>query len=173
MSTKTLPRALALTLALGTTAAATLTPAHATNGRTVAQECVDRDDCSIQILPGDDGAFTVTFDGGGIIYCPSVNDECVVVSPDKGNGGRPAPVATPITKTPGPNAGPTGGRPVSNNPKPVTNNPRPVSSNPKPPKGTTGTVGFHPIPHPIFKPIGTAAGGKSGAPVLLARGGHR
>jgi hypothetical protein len=172
MSTKILPRALALTLALGTTAAAMLTPAHAVDGRTVAQECVNRDDCSIQIWPGDNGgAFTVTFDGGGTIYCPSVNGQCVVVSPDTGKGGRPAPVATPITKTPAPNAGPAGGRPVSNNPKPV--NPKPVTSNPKPPKGTTGTVGFHPIPHPIFKPIGNAAGSRSGALVLLARGGHR
>jgi len=172
MSINTLPRALALTLALGTTAAAMLTPAHATNGRTAAQECIDRDDCTITPY-GDSGAFIITLDGGGVIYCGSVNDECVVVSPDTGKRGKPAPVATPITKTPVPNAGPTGGEPVSNHPRPVNSNPKPVTGNPRLPKGTIGTVGFHPIPHPIFKPIGNAAGGRSGAPVLLARGGHR
>jgi hypothetical protein len=172
MSTITLPRALALTLALGTTAAAMLTPAHATNGRTAAQECIDRDDCTITPY-GDSGAFIITLDGGGVIYCGSVNDECVVVSPDTGKGRNPAPVAAPISKTPAPNAGPTDGRPVSSNPKPVNSKPKPVSNTPKPPKGTIGTVGLHPIPHPIFKPIGNAAGGRSGAPVLLARGGHR
>ena len=122
---------------------------------------------------GDPGAFIITLDGGGVIYCGSVNDECVVVSPDTGKRGEPAPVATPITKTPVPNAGPVGGRPVSNHPMPVSNNPWP-------PRGTTGTVGVHPIPHPIphpifhpiLKPIGFK-GGNAGAPVLLARSGHR
>ena len=47
MSTNILPRALAVTLAFGFTSAAMLAPAHATDGRTAAQMCIDRDDCTI------------------------------------------------------------------------------------------------------------------------------
>ena len=97
MSTNILPRTLALTLAFGFTPAAMLAPAHATDGRTAAQMCVDRDDCTI--TPGANGSFTLTLDGGGVIWCPDVNGECVVVSPDTGKVGQ-APVAVPITKTP-------------------------------------------------------------------------
>jgi hypothetical protein len=165
MSTKALPHVLALMLAFGITTAANL--AHA-NGRTIAQACVERDDCSIDIWPGDSGAFTIILAGGGVIYCPSLNGQCVVVSPDHTNNGNRAPVAKPISGMPVANAGPNGGRPVGSHPIPPRS---PIGKLPVigPVKGWP--VAGRPI-YPISKPVGFR-GGSSGAPVLLARRGHR
>ena len=147
---------LALTLTIGATAATTMTPAYATDGRTAAQKCINRDDCHLSPANAD-GSFTIVFDGGGVIWCPDVNGQCVVVSPDVKKGGKPFPTAgVPIGKTLGTNA-------------PGRN---PVNSNPKPTKGPIGVVptGFHPVRGPL-KPIGNT-GSNAGAPILLARSGH-
>lgn len=178
MSTNILPRTLALTLAFGFTPAAMLAPAHATDGRTAAQMCVDRDDCTI--TPGANGSFTLTLDGGGVIWCPDVNGQCVVVSPDTGKVGQ-APVAVPITKTP---VAAAPGNPVTKTPAPVGNHPtspKPVSAPP---------IVFHPIPihhqpivfHPIpvhrqpivFHPVHHKPIGMPSTPVILVRSsGHK
>jgi len=157
MSSKILSGAFALMLAIGATATLSLTPAYATDGRTAAQTCIDRDDCSMSL--GDNGSFTIVFDGGGVIWCPSLDGECVVVSPDVGRVNRHGPiVAAPISpvqapKLPGPvGSNPTGSKPTRG--KPVTVVP----------------VGVAPVS--VIKPIG-ATPGKSQAPVvLLARGGR-
>jgi hypothetical protein len=158
MSTNILPRALALTLAFGFTSAAMLVPAHATNGRTAAQACILRDDCSISINPN--GTFTIVLDGGGVIWCPDLKGQCVVVSPDKGKVGQ-SPVAAPIGKTPVA-AAPV--NPVTKNPAPTGTHPAPVSNPPTSPKPVSGPpIVFHPIPI-YHKPIG-----KPSAPVILVR----
>ncbi len=173
MSTTILPRALALTLAFGFSSAAMLAPAHATDGRTIAQACVDRDDCSIDIWPN--GSFTITLDGGGVIWCPDLNGQCVVVSPDTGKVGQ-APVAAPIAKTPvaAVPLNPTTGSPAPTgaHPAPTGTHPAPTGTHPTPPKPVSGSpVVFHPFPI-YHKPIG-----KPPAPVILVRrapsSGHR
>lgn len=160
-----LSRPLALTLTLGLTSIAMLAPAHATDGRTVAQSCIDRDDCSLTI--GNNGTFTIVYDGGGVIWCPSLDGQCVVVSPDIGKVGK-SPVAAPISKTP---VAAAPGNPVTKNPAPIGRHPtpRPISAPP---------IVFHPLPpihhQPIvFQPILHKPIGKPSAPVILARGGHR
>jgi hypothetical protein len=166
MSTNILPRALAVTLAFGLTSAAMLAPAHATDGRTAAQMCIDRDDCTI--TPGPNGSFVLTLDGGGVIWCPDVNGECVVVSPDQGKVGQ-SPVAAPITKTP---VAAVPGNPVTKTPAPVGNHP----TSPKP-VGAPPIV-FHPIPiqrQPVvFHPVHHKPTGMPSTPVILVRSsGHR
>jgi len=161
-----LSRPLALTLTLGLASIAMLAPAHATDGRTVAQSCIDRDDCSITI--GANGTFTITFDGGGVIWCPSLDGECIVVSPDTGKVGK-SPVAAPISKTP---VAAAPGNPVTKNPTPIARHPISVGRHPTSPKPVSGhPVPFHPIPI-VHKPIG-----KPSAPVILVHrgstGGHR
>jgi hypothetical protein len=160
MSINIFPRALAVTLALGFTSTAMLSPAHALSGRAAAQACINRDDCHIDIWPGSSGAFTITLDGGGVIYCPSLNGECVVVSPDVGKIGQQPPVAAPINKTP------VGAAPAN----PRGGNPPPVVNHPKPPRQINGLpVIYHPSPilrKPILTPIG-----KPSAPVILVRSG--
>ncbi len=164
MSTTTiLPRALALTLAFGFSSAAMLAPAHATDGRTVAQSCINRDDCSIDIWPN--GSFTVILDGGGVIWCPDLNGQCVVVSPDTGKVGQ-APVAAPIAKTPVA-AAPL--NPTTGSPAPTGRHPAPVRGHPTSPKPkpvSAPPVVFHPFPI-YHKPIG-----KPPAPVILVRSAH-
>ena len=95
LTPKNLPRTLALTLASRLYLSRDVAPAHATNGRAAAQMCIERDDCTI--TPDPNGvSFTITLDGGGVIWCPDVNGECVVVSPDKGKVGRhPSPPQSP------------------------------------------------------------------------------
>jgi hypothetical protein len=160
MSIRIFPRVVALTLMLGAITAAALRPAHATDGETAARKCIDNDACHINVMP-DGTSFTITIeDGGGSIYCGSVNEECVVVSPDTGKGHKPTPVAAPIGKTPGPNKGP------------ITGTGNPVTNNPVVPKGPIGTVptGFHPIHGPV-RQSGNPTG-NAGAPILLVRSGH-
>jgi hypothetical protein len=143
-------------------------PAHATNGRTVILACVNRDDCSIDVQPS--GTFTITLDGGGIIWCPSLKGECVVVTPDKGKVGQ-SPVAAPIAKTPVA-AAPL--NPTTGNPGPTGTHPAPVGNHPTTPKPVSGSpVVFHPLPiyhHPF--PINHKPVGKSPAPVILVRNAH-
>lgn len=161
MSTNILPRALALTLAFGFISAAMLAPAHATDGRTVVLACINRDDCSIDVLPS--GTFTIILDGGGIIWCPGLKGECIVVSPDIGKVGQ-SPVAAPIAKTPVA-AAPLS--PTAGSPAPTGTHPAPVSNHPTTPKPVSGSpVVFHPLPI-YHKPVG-----KSPAPVILVRSRH-
>ena len=153
MSTKTLSRAFALMLAIGATATLSLTPAHA-NGRTVAQTCINRDDCKIS-PPNADGSFTIVLDGGGVIWCPSLDGECVVVSPDtvKGSNPRGPIVAAPIsTRLPPKAPGPVTVPPIKG--KPIVFVP----------------VGVRPIP--ITKPVGAAPTGSQAPVILLAHGGR-
>ncbi|MFZ2068322.1 MAG: hypothetical protein WAV27_20305 [Xanthobacteraceae bacterium] len=162
MSTTTiLPRTLALTLAFGFTSAAMLAPAHATDGRTAAQMCINRDDCTI--TPGPNGSFVLTLDGGGVIWCPDVNGECVVVSPDTRKVGQ-APVAAPIGKSPVAAAPPN---PTTGSPVPTGTHPAPTGNHPTSPKPVSGSpIVFHPFPI-NHKPIV-----KSPAPVILVRSAH-
>lgn len=155
-----LSRPLALTLTLGLASIAMLAPAHATDGRTVAQSCINRDDCSIAI--GANGTFTIVFDGGGVIWCPSLDGECVVVSPDIGKIGK-SPIAAPIGKTP---VAAAPGNPVTKNPAPIGRHPFPVGRHPTWPKPVSGhPLPFHPFPI-LHRPIGSPS-----SPILLARGG--
>jgi hypothetical protein len=169
LTPKNLPRTLALTLAFGFTSAAMLAPAHATNGRAAAQMCIERDDCTI--TPDPNGvSFRITLDGGGVIWCPDVNGECVVVSPDKGKVGQ-SPIAAPIAKTPVA-AAPV--NPTTGSPAPTGTHPAPIGKHPTSSKPVSGSpVVFHPLPiyhHPF--PIYHKPVGKSPAPVVLVRSGH-
>ena len=180
MSTNILPRALAVTLAVGFTSAAMLAPAHATDGRTAAQMCIDRDDCTI--TPVGNGSFALTLDGGGIIWCPDVNGQCILVVPDTGKVGQ-APVAPPIAKTPVAAAplNPTTGSSASTgtHPAPTGTHPVPTGNHPTSPKPvSTPPIVFHPIPihrQPIvFHPVHHKPTGMSSTPVILVRSsGHR
>jgi hypothetical protein len=173
MSTNILPRALAVTLAVGFTSAAMLAPAHATDGRTAAQMCIDRDDCTI--TPVGNGSFTLTLDGGGIIWCPDVNGQCILVVPDIGKVGQ-SPVAAPITKTP---VAAAPGNPVTKTPAPIGTHPSPVGNHPTAPKPVGAPpIVFHPIPihgQPIvFHPVHHKPTGMPSTPVILVRSsGHR
>ena len=169
LTPKNLPRTLALTLAFGFTSAAMLAPAHATNGRAAAQMCIERDDCTI--TPDPNGvSFTITLDGGGVIWCPDVNGECVVVSPDKGKVGQ-SPIAAPIAKTP------VAAAPVNPTTQSLGAHRYPsgahrqtshvIQAGQRFPSRVHQLPIYH-HPFPIYhKPVG-----KSPAPVVLVRSGH-
>ena len=176
-------RAVVLASTLGFATAATLSPAHAKSGRDAVLACIDNDECSFH--GNDDGSIVIVFDGGGVIWCPGLDGECVVVSPTVAKGGTPSPIAAPITT--GQNAG---GLPVAN-PTPPSGTPvsgLPVTNKPTPPRGTIGAppttpisgrpVTNHPAPptvfHPVRNPIVTTTYGNpkgNGPTILVARGG--
>jgi hypothetical protein len=178
--------AVVLASVLGFATAATLTPAHAKSGSEAIEACIDNDECHFH--GNDDGSISIVFDGGGVIWCPSLDGECVVVSPTVVKG-TPSPVAAPIAApiTPGQNAG---GLPVAN-PTPPSGTPvsgLPVINHPAPPNGTTGTppttpisghpVTNHPVPptvfHPVRNPIVTTTFGSpkgNGPTILVAHNG--
>jgi hypothetical protein len=175
--------AVILASTLGFATAATLTPAHAKSGSEAIEACIDNDECHFH--GNSDGSISIVFDGGGVIWCPSLDGECVVVSPTVVKEGPPSSVAAPITA--GQNIG---GLPVTNPTPPsgTTVSGLPVINHPTPPKGTTGTppatpirglpVTNHPVQpivfHPVRNPVVTTTFGSpkgNGPTILVAHNG--